>query len=114
MSRIAISVGSPGLDAEIEPRFGQSAFILLVDPDTMAWDSVENPGGVSRGGAGVRAAQILRDLKVSDVISGAFGPNAQDTLQTAGIVTHRCDLGTSVRKAVEQLKAGELPEDFWK
>jgi predicted Fe-Mo cluster-binding NifX family protein len=114
MSRIAISATSSGLDAEIEPRFCRSPLLLLVDPDTMVWESVENPGRDTRGGAAPRVAQILTDLDVSDVVSGGFEPSAHDAFQTAGIVVHRCDLGASVRQAVQQLRAGELPEDFWK
>jgi predicted Fe-Mo cluster-binding NifX family protein len=110
MKKVALTVGSPSLDVEVETRFGRSAFILLVDPDTMAWEWVENPGRDTRGGAGVRVAQVLSDRKVSDVVSGEFGPNAHDALQTAGILMHRCESGTTVRQAVERLKAGELPE----
>jgi predicted Fe-Mo cluster-binding NifX family protein len=108
MTRIALTVGSPGLDVEIEPRFGRSAFILLVDPETMWWESLANPGWDARGGAGIRVAQVLSDEHVSDVVSGEFGPKAQQALETAGITMHRCGPGTTARIAVQQLIAGML------
>jgi predicted Fe-Mo cluster-binding NifX family protein len=114
MSRVALSAASPNIDDQVGGRFGQSEFLLLVDTDTMSWEPVENPGRDPRADAGLRAARLLCDRHVSDVISGMFGPDAHDALQAAGIVMHRCDCGTTCRRALELLKAGELPEDFWK
>ena len=114
MSRVALPVASPTLDMKVDPRFGPSPYLVLVDPETMAWESLENPGWDTMGGAVARVAEALRDRKVSDAVCGEFDPNAHDALQTAGITTHRCECGTTVRGAVERLKAGELPEDFWK
>ncbi|MFC1662253.1 NifB/NifX family molybdenum-iron cluster-binding protein [Gemmatimonadota bacterium] len=108
MNRIALTVGSPSFDVEVEPRFGRSAFILLVDPETMAWETLANPGWDARGGAGVRVAQVLSDQEVSDVVSGDFGPNAHKALDAAGIIMHRCESGTTARAAVDLWKAGEL------
>lgn len=110
MTRVAVTVGSPGLDVEVEPKFGRAPFIVLVDPETMAWESLANPGWDARGGAGVRVAQVLSDHRVSDAVSGDFGPNAEDALEAAGIAMHRCGSGTTARKAVDLLKAGDLPE----
>ncbi len=114
MSRVALSAASPNLDERVGNRFGQSEFLLLVDTDTMTWEPVENPGREARGDAGLRAAEFLCDRHVHDVISGTFGPKIHEALQAAGIVMHRCDCGTSCRRALALLKAGQLPEDFWK
>ena len=108
MNRIAITVGSSSLDVEIEPRSGRSSLILLVDPDTMTWESLVNPGSGARGGAGVRVAQVLSNRKVSDVVSGEFGPKAYDALRAARITMHRFGSGTTAREAVELLKAGKV------
>jgi predicted Fe-Mo cluster-binding NifX family protein len=109
MSRVALTVGAPSFDVEVEARFGRAAFLLLVDPETMAWETLANPGRDARGGAGIRVAQILSDREVSEVVSGDFGPNAHEALNAAGIVMHRCEAGTTAREAVELIKAGELP-----
>lgn len=106
--RIAITAAAPDLDVEVEPRFGRAAHILLVDPDTLEWDALENPGQHARGGAGIKVAQFLSERNVSDVVSGEFGPNAHEALSSAGIAMHRCESGVSGREAVELLKEGKL------
>ena len=90
MKRVALTVASPGLDQEVHPKFGRAGFILLVDPHTMKWESLANPGRDAGSGAGIRVAQLLNDRKVTDVISGEFGPKAQEALNAAGISLHRC------------------------
>ena len=108
MKKIALTVAAPGLDVDVEQRFGRSAFLLLVDPDTLEWDSIANPGRDAGSGAGIKIAQVLSERKVSDVISGEFGPKAHDALKAAGIAMHRCKSDTTVRKALDLLVAGKL------
>lgn len=108
MKRVALSVGSPGLNERVNSKFGRADFILLVDPETMAWESLENPGKDAGSGAGIRVAQLLSDRKVTDVISGEFGPKAHDALTAAGITMHRCGSNTTVRDALDLLKSGKL------
>ena len=105
MSKIAITVGSANLDAEIEPRFGRSALLILVDPDTMAWEPLPNPEWDRLGLAGVRIVDALKDQNVTDVVSGQFGPKATDALSAAEISIHRFASGATAREALESLKA---------
>ena len=107
---IALTVASPSLDVKVEPRLGRAPFLLLVDPETLAWESLENPGRDASGGAGVRVAQALSDRGIRDVVSGEFGPKAFEALRAAGITMHRLVSGTTAREAIGMLKAGELPE----
>jgi predicted Fe-Mo cluster-binding NifX family protein len=108
MKRVALTVASPSLDETVNSKFGRADFILLVDPDSMAWESLENPGKDAGSGAGIRVAQLLNDRRVTDVICGEFGPKAQDALSTAGIRLHRCGPRTTAREAVDLFKAGKL------
>jgi predicted Fe-Mo cluster-binding NifX family protein len=112
MSKVALSVDSPSLDTQVLPRLDRSAYLLLVDPDTMAWESVGNPGLDTDGE--VRIAETLGNLDVSDVVSGDCGRVTRNALREAGISIHRCDCGTTARRAIQLLVAGELPEDFWR
>ncbi|MBT8398404.1 MAG: NifB/NifX family molybdenum-iron cluster-binding protein [Gemmatimonadetes bacterium] len=114
MSTVALTVSSPSFEAKVESGLCRSAYLLLVDPDTLAWESVENPARGARDDPEVCVARALSDRKVSDVLIGECGPNAQCALRTAGIATHRCECGTTALQAVQLLKAGELPEDFWR
>jgi predicted Fe-Mo cluster-binding NifX family protein len=108
MKRVALPVGSPGLDEKVNAKFGRADFILLVDPDSMKWESLENPAKDAGSGAGIQVAQLLSDRKVTDVICGEFGPKAQNALNTAGIAMHRCGSRTTVREALNLLKSGKL------
>jgi predicted Fe-Mo cluster-binding NifX family protein len=105
---IAITVVSPDLKAELDPRFGRAPYVLLVDPGTLDWTSLENPGRQARGGAGIRLAQLLNDRKVDAVISGRFGPKATDALEKAGITMHSCEASCTAKEAISLLKDGKL------
>lgn len=105
--RIAITTGEPTLDANLDPRFGRCAYFLIVDPDTLDFEAVENPNAVRGGGAGIQSAQLMAGKDVKFVLTGNCGPNAHETLTAAGIgVIPGCS--GSVRHAVERFKAGQL------
>jgi predicted Fe-Mo cluster-binding NifX family protein len=110
MTRIALTVAGPSLEAELDPRFGRAAFLLLVDPETMAHEGLANPAGEAHGGAGVEAAQFLADHEAAAVISGDFGPKAHRALEAAGIAMYCYESCASVREALERFQAGRLPE----
>ncbi|MGD8867864.1 MAG: NifB/NifX family molybdenum-iron cluster-binding protein [Gemmatimonadales bacterium] len=109
MTKIALTVASPGLDAELDPRFGRATFLLLVDPETLAYEGLANPGREAPGGAAVEAAQFLADHAAAAVISGDFGPKAQRALDAAGIAMYRFESCVTAREALERFKARELP-----
>lgn len=108
MNKIAVPVTSPDLDAEVGGRFGRTRYFLLVDPATMAWSALENPGSRAGGGAGVQTAQFLAEAGVDTVIGVDFGPNAHEALRMAGIASYHCGSGVTVREAMERLDRGEL------
>lgn len=104
MEKIAVTVATPDLDAEVERRFGRAAYLLIVDPETMRWDALENPGARVGGGAGIQAAQLMGRHEVGTVVTGGVGPNAQEALRSAGIAVSLPQPGTTAREAVVQLK----------
>ena len=110
---VALTVGSPKLDTEVEGCLNRAAYMLLVNPDTMAWESMKNPARDTSEDPGVCVAKALHARKVHDLLCGDLGPVAREALRAAGIVCHRCDCGMTAAQAVRCLKAGELPEDFW-
>ena len=83
--RIAVTATRPALDAEIDPRFGRCQCFIIVDPETMQFEAVENSGAMGGGGVGIAAAQIIAGKSVAGVITGNCGPNAYKTLSAAGI-----------------------------
>lgn len=83
--KIAIPTSGTSLDAPYDPRFGRATWFCLFDEGNGGWETVPNPAINASGGAGVQAARLIAQEGVSVVISGAFGPNAFDALDVAGI-----------------------------
>jgi len=81
--KIAITAVEPALDSELELRFGRAPYFILVDPETMEYEALENPAVSAGGGAGIQAAQTVIDHHAEAVISGNIGPNAMRVLQSA-------------------------------
>ena len=105
--RIAISATGPDLDAQVDPRFGRCQYFVIVEPDTMQFESVENSSAMASGGAGISAAQRIVGKGVEAVLTGNCGPNAYQVLSPAGI---KVIVGVSgkVRDAIQAYKSGSL------
>jgi predicted Fe-Mo cluster-binding NifX family protein len=110
MMKIAISAAGPGLEAEIDPRFGRCGYFVIVDTETMDAESIENGSSMASGGAGTSAGQAIAEKGVETVITGNCGPNAFGVLNSAGI---KVITGVSgkVKEAVERYTKGELQEN---
>lgn len=106
--KIAVSAKGKSLDAELDERFGRAACFILVDPDTLAWEVIENTQGLNAPqGAGIQAARTVSDQGAKAVITGNCGPKAYAVLQQAGIPVITGASG-QVRQVVERYKKGEL------
>jgi predicted Fe-Mo cluster-binding NifX family protein len=106
--KIIITVTSPTVDSEVDPRFGRGACLLAIDPDTLNWEAQPNPGVTASGGAGIATAQFVMSQKVDAVISGDFGPHAFQALDAAGMPMYVFGNCHTVREVVAQFKAGQL------
>ena len=105
--KIAVSATAPGLDAEVDPRFGRCQYFVVVDPQTMEAETLDNAGSLAAGGAGISTGQMIADKGVKVVLTGNCGPNAYQTLSAAGIQVVTSASGR-IRDAVEAYKAGKL------
>jgi len=105
--KIAISAAAPGLDAQVEPRFGRCQHFVIVDLGSMEFESLENSGAMAAGGAGISTAQMIAEKGVEVVLTGNCGPNAYRTLSAAGVQVVTGVSGR-IRDAVEAYKAGKL------
>ena len=105
--KIAVTSTGPGLDDNVEARFGRCPYFLIIDTDTMQLEAIENPNMALGGGAGIQSAQLMSEKGVTIVLTGNCGPNAFNVFGQAGI---QVIVGVSgpVRKAVEQFKTGGL------
>lgn len=106
--KIALTTVSPGIESAVDPRFGRGAYLLVVDTETLQWQSYPNPGASATGGAGIQAAQFVSDQKVEAMLSGDFGPNAHTALERAGIPMYVYGGSRTAQEAVTAFKAGSL------
>ncbi|MBE0479994.1 MAG: NifB/NifX family molybdenum-iron cluster-binding protein [Dehalococcoidia bacterium] len=105
--RVAISSTGPGLDAEVDPRFGRCRYFIIADPETEEFETVENSSAMAGGGAGISAAQEIVDRGVQAVLTGNCGPNAYQVLSSAGIQVLTGVSGT-VKNAIEGYRSGKF------
>jgi predicted Fe-Mo cluster-binding NifX family protein len=105
--KLAISSTGKDLDSELDPRFGRCPYFVIVDTDTMEFEVIDNSSGMSAGGAGIAAAQLIAGKGAGVVLTGSCGPNAFEALSAAGIQVISGLSGT-LRNAVEKYKSGQL------
>ena len=105
--KIALSANAPGLDADIDPRFGRCQYFAIGETDTGKFEFIENSSMSAGGGAGISAAQTIVDKGVKAVLTGNCGPNAYQVLEAAGVQVITGVSGT-VKQAINDFKAGKL------
>ena len=103
--KIAISATGSDMEAQVDPRFGRCRCFVIMDPDTMQFEAIENAGASASGGAGVQTAQMINGKGVDIVLTGNCGPNAFQVLSAAGI---KVITGVSgkVQNAIDGYKSG--------
>ena len=107
--KIAVSATGGDIEAQLDRRFGRCSFFVLVDPETLESETIQNVSKGATGGAGVKAAQTLSDAGVEGLITGNVGPNAFNALTSAGIDIYTGVSGT-VKQAVEKYNEGKLSQ----
>ena len=105
--KLAVTSIGANLDDRMEARFGRCPYYILIDPDTLASEAIENPNIGLSGGAGIQSAQFMAEKGVTTVLTGNCGPNAFQVFGAAGIQVITGVDGT-VREAVEKFKSGRL------
>jgi predicted Fe-Mo cluster-binding NifX family protein len=105
--KIAITANGPTLDAGIDPRFGRCQYFIIVDPETMQFEALENSGAMAGGGAGISTAQMIAGKGVEVVLTGNCGPNAYEVLSAAGIKVVTGVAG-KVQDAIQGYKSGKF------
>lgn len=105
--KIAVSAEGPYLESKVGQRFGTSKYFVIVDKETMAFESMPNPGASSDSGSGVQAIVLVISKKVDTVLTGYCSPTAMGHLTKNGIkiVT---GVNGNVYEAVTRYKKSEL------
>jgi len=106
--KIVVSAKEPDLEAQVDPRFGRSAYFLLVNPESMEYEVLANGQNVQAAqGAGIQAAAMVAGQRPGALLTGNCGPKAYHTLLAAGIPVFLGVAGP-VREAVKEFWAGKL------
>ena len=80
--KLAISSTGKDLDANLDPRFGRADYFIIVDPETRAFEVVENTQNLNLPqGAGIQAGKTIADHHVDVLVTGHCGPKAFKVLQ---------------------------------
>jgi predicted Fe-Mo cluster-binding NifX family protein len=105
--KVCVTSEGNTLESKVDARFGRCQYFIIADTDTLAFEAIQNPNIESMGGAGIQSGQLVGEKKVKAVLTGNVGPNAFQTLQSAGIdvVT---GVSGKVQEALEKFKKGEL------
>ncbi len=83
--KICITSQGVNLDSQVDQRFGRCQYFLIIDTATLKFEVIKNPNVEAMGGAGVRSGQFISERQVKAVLTGNVGPNAFQTLKSAGI-----------------------------
>jgi predicted Fe-Mo cluster-binding NifX family protein len=105
--KIAVTASGPELTSPVDPRFGRCTYFLFVDSETLQFEAVENPNVALTSGAGIQSAQLVAKKGANVLLTGSCGPNAFQTLQTAGVEVVVGITGT-IQEAVQEYKSGKL------
>jgi predicted Fe-Mo cluster-binding NifX family protein len=109
MEKIAITSEGPALDDVIDPRFGRAAGFIVVDPQTLQFQYVDNGASQARAqGAGIQAAEVIIRNGANVLLTGYVGPKAFTALQAAGVKVVQNMENMTVRQAVERFKTGQV------
>ncbi len=104
---IAIPMDEKNLTGLVANNFGRAHYYLFYDLESDAANFVENPAAQSRGGAGIKAAQLIVDHQAKVLLTPRCGENAADVLIEAGIKLYRSLVGTAEANIVAY-RAGTL------
>ena len=109
--KIAISSTKKNLESEIDAKFGRCPYFLIAKIDGKEIKSVkaiENTAAGQMGGAGITAAEIVANEKVSAVITVNLGPRAFSVFERFGIKVYQGQ--GKAKDAILKFIKGELAE----
>jgi predicted Fe-Mo cluster-binding NifX family protein len=106
--KIAVTATDKGLSSEIDPRFGRAAYFLVVNPDTLEFEPVENIQNLnSPQGAGIQAATTVAQHEATALLTGNCGPKAFKVLKASKIEVFIGVKGRVI-DAIQSFKNGAL------
>jgi predicted Fe-Mo cluster-binding NifX family protein len=104
--RVAVPSTGNDLGSAVDGRFGRAQKFLIVDTETMSFESIENAQNLNLPqGAGIQSAQNVIQHKPDVVLTGNCGPKAFQVFRAAGVEVVVGVSGT-VQEAIEAYMNG--------
>ncbi len=105
--KLMITSRGDSLNSPMDERYGRSEYFIIYDTEKESFESIKNPYLNDQGGVGISVAKFTIEKGINALISGSFGPNAQDVLKGSGIELYTAKGGT-VSDVINDFKNGKL------
>lgn len=106
--KIAVAADGPDLDASVSQRFGETAYLLVIDMDSSEYEVIYHSATTKkRSGAGIQAVTLAMNKGAQAILTGYINPSIVDQLKSAGIEVQTGITGT-VKDAIETYKNSSL------
>ena len=98
------AVASNGKDekAQVSEISGRAPYFLIFE-DGKLTKTIKNPFKIGGGGAGFAVAEMLSDEKVKIIVSGKFGLNIMNALESKGIQCKEMS-GITVKEVLRKIE----------
>ena len=106
--KIVIPVDEKNINTKISQSFGRASYFLIYNENDKTTEFIKNESMSSQGGAGIKAAQLMVDLKIDAIITPRCGQNAAEVLNMANIKIYESDNNI----AIENIKLYEQDKLF--
>lgn len=105
--KVAIPVDDKNTNSKVCVSFGRAPYFMLYDTEKKQSDFITNNAANSRGGAGIKAAQIIADNDADVLITPRCGENAAEVLIAANIKIYKSK-NDSIEENLKHLKDDKL------
>lgn len=105
--KILLPVNEENMESGICVSFGRAPYLMLWNTDSDSPKYVKNPGAISSGGAGIKAAQEVVDQRSDVLIVPRIGKNASDVIEAAKTKIYKTT-NDNITTTIQQMLAGEL------
>lgn len=106
---IAITSKGEGLNSVADHHFGRAEGFTLYNTETDTIEFVSNLSNKNASqGAGTQSAALMAHYKVKAVVSGSFGPKAEQSLSAQNIKMWTFKGELIIQDIIEQIKSGKI------
>ncbi len=105
--KICVTATAGSLDASFDPHFGRCRYFVIVDTDSMTFETIKNKSSYTVNNKDIIAAQLLLGRDIDKLITGKMESKAFSMLFSKGIDILSFTEG-SVKNALQSLKDDAL------